>query len=186
MPSISWATQVNIFNNELGSWTECTLCNFADDIKLGGLIDTPVERNGTSCTWERITSCTKAGKQLCKKKKNGMKECSRKGWRWVSNMPLQQISPTAFLIALRKVFPGQGSYYLYYAPARLHLEYVFNSGLPSTRIMWTCWSKSSKGPLRSWRDCSTFHMRKDWEILDCLALKKKVQEEPYWWVWMSE
>lgn len=125
-------------------------------------------------------------KAALQKKKNGMKECSRKGWRWVSNMPLQQISPTAFLTALRKVFPGQGSYYLYYAPARLHLEYVFNSGLPSTRIMWTCWSKSSKGPLRSWRDCSTFHMRKDWEILDCLALKKKVQEEPYWWVWMSE
>lgn len=180
MPSISCTAQVNIFNNELGRWTESTLSYFADDIKLGGLIDTPVERKRTSCTWERITSCIKVGKQLCKKK--GMLESSRKGWRWVSNMPLQQISPTAFLAALGKVFPDQGSHYPYYAPGRSHLRYVFSSGLPSARIIGTCWSKSSKGPLRSWRGWSTFHMRRGWEIWDYLALKKKVQEEPYCWV----
>lgn len=51
--------------------------------------------------------------------------------------------------------------------------YVFSSELLTARIIWTCWIKSSKGLLRSWRDWSIFHIRRGWEIWNYLALKKE-------------
>ena len=152
------------------------LDKFADDTKLGRVADTPEgcvalrlgreEPHGVqqgemqSCIWGGTTSCNSSLRPTIQKaalQRRILGSWWTASWLWASNVPLWQRRPTASWAALGRALPvGQGRWSF---PSTQHWwDPIWSagpsSGLPSTRKIWTYWSKvrANKGLTRGHKD----------------------------------
>lgn len=135
--------------------------------------------NTKSCIWGEVTSATSTG---CVSNNWKASQQGRtwgtwaRSWPWVSNAPSQQKRSTASWAALRRpLLADQGKWSF---PCTQHLsghiwDAVFSSGLPGARKMCSYWTEFNTWTQRWLRDCSNFHIRRDWESWHCLTWKKE-------------